>query len=135
MRKKTMKQKASLVRVGLLSARRNFEELEYVEGKRGGSLRQIPIYEGGRRCLCCGVALSIYNPDKLCRPCDGAIERWKLFPAIRSETEREMAPHCRQYVVEKCTKRKKVNNAVGGEVSSGSWARTMGKNMSRKKED
>lgn len=69
------------------------------------SIIQTPKGKSSRRCKCCGAPLSIYNPGKLCRPCDEAVEKWRLFPAQRTETEREMAEHCRRYALEKCLKK------------------------------
>jgi len=80
-----------------------------------------------RKCKCCGATLSIHNNDNFCWPCDKAIQEWKLFPWHRDDLEREMQPHCLDYVREHCAKKKKGRNGVGGEISSGSFARAMGR--------
>jgi len=115
------------------------EVAEEAAGEEGYSAlrseRPVETYEEGRKCQRCGASLNRYNDsrDKLCSPCDAAIEKWKLFPMCRSDHEREMAPHCLRYVAEKLTKGKRVSNAVGGEVSGGSWARATGRKMPKKK--
>lgn len=97
--------------------------------------RPVGTHGEGRKCRCCGASLSRYNDsrDDLCYPCDAAIKKWKLFPTSRSTREQEMAPHCLIYVAEKCTKGKKVRNAVGGETSGGSSGLATGRKMPKKK--
>ncbi len=80
-----------------------------------------------RKCKCCGAALSVRNTDNLCWHCDSAIQKWKLFPWQRAELEREMDLHCLDYVHEHCTKKKKSADKDGLEVSSGSYARALGR--------
>ncbi len=60
--------------------------------------KSIETFGSGRKCECCGCALARSNPDRFCRPCDGAIQRWKDFSWLRAELEREMGEHCLNYV-------------------------------------
>lgn len=87
----------------------------------------IQLSPSGRRCICCDAPLSRYNSNKLCWPCDKAIAEWKNFPMNRSELEKTMAKHCLNYVREHYSGKKRASNAVGGEVSSGSFARAVGR--------
>jgi hypothetical protein len=86
-----------------------------------------------RRCKCCNTVLSIRNLDNLCWPCDKAIQEWKNFPWKRAELEREMAKHCLDYVEEHCAKKKKGCDESREEVSSGSFARAIGRKTIERK--
>lgn len=103
------------------------------EEKISEIVQPLPTIPGRRRCECCGATLAMYNTDKLCWPCDRVIAEWKNFSANRSSIEREMSPHCLRYVTEKFSGRKKTGNAVGGEISSGSWARASGRKQIERK--
>jgi hypothetical protein len=107
-----------------------------VQESPDGSRKKEPAVQvapPGRRCICCGATLSIYNMDKLCWPCDKAIAEWKNFSLNRFEIEKRMASHCLCYVRENCSRRKKASGAVGGEVSSGSFARAVGRKQTERK--
>jgi hypothetical protein len=96
-------------------------------------IQPSPANPNKRKCECCGAALATYNTDNLCWPCDKAIAEWMNFPMNRSEIERSMSSHTLKYVSEKLTGRKRASNAVGGEISSGSWARATGRKQIERK--
>jgi hypothetical protein len=107
-----------------------------VQESPDGSRKKEPAVQvapPGRRCICCDATLSIYNMDKLCWPCDKAIAEWKNFSLNRFEIEKRMESHCLRYVRENCSGRKKASGAVGGEVSSGSFARAVGRKQTERK--
>lgn len=89
--------------------------------------RPIETFKEGRRCKCCNCFLVSSNSDNICHPCDKAIQEWKNFPWRRPELEREMGLHCLNYVREHCAKKKKGRSGHGEEVSSGSFARAVGR--------
>lgn len=103
------------------------------EDKISETVQSLPTIPGRRRCECCGATLAMYNTDKLCWPCDRVIAEWRNFPARRQEFEREMSEHCLGYIRKKILPRKKAGNAVGGEISSGSWARASGRKQIERK--
>ncbi|MFA5413654.1 MAG: hypothetical protein WC348_03890 [Patescibacteria group bacterium] len=90
--------------------------------------RPIETFKAGRRCKCCSCFLASSNSDNICHPCDKAIQEWKNFPWRRPELEREMEPHCLQFVHEHLAKKNKARGVTGGgERSSGSFARAIGR--------
>jgi len=95
--------------------------------------RPIETFGGGRRCKCCNCFLGGSNPDNFCRPCDKAIQEWKIFPWRRIELEREMGQHCLDYVRERYAEKKKRRDASAEEVSSGSFARAIGRKTVERK--
>ena len=114
---------------------KNLPEVEICQPASGGgeeagqAIQPSPANSGKRKCECCGTVLSMYNTDNLCRPCDRTINAWQLFPHLRRETN--LPEHCRDYIESRGARRRR---EIDEGVSSGSWARAMGKNMSRKKE-
>lgn len=101
-----------------------------VQESPDGSRKKEPVVHlspPGRKCVCCGAALSVYNTDKLCRPCDSAIQRWRLFPMDRSRHEKEMARHCLRYVREKFSSKNDDGEVAEEEMPSGSWVRAVGR--------
>lgn len=116
----------------MLAERQGKEPKDGGTANEGGysALRQehpIETFKAGRRCKCCNCFLGGSNPDNICHPCDKAIQEWKNFPWRRPELEREMGPHCLNYVREHCAKKKKGRSGHGEEVSSGSFARAVGR--------
>lgn len=105
---------------------------ESADGSRKGE-PAVQVAPPGRKCICCGATLSRYNADRLCWPCDKAIAEWKNFSMNRFDIEKRMAEHCLHYVRENCSGRRKVSNAVGGEISSGSFARATGRKQVERK--
>lgn len=96
----------------------------------GAEARRDKGLPEGRRCECCGCALASDHNDKLCRPCDGSIQKWKIFPWLRSQMR--LLDHCQKYIDERYGKR--AGRDEGGEIPiGGSWARAMGHDKSRKK--
>ena len=90
--------------------------------------RPIETFGGGRRCKCCSCFLASSNSDNICHPCDKAIQEWENFPWRRPELEREMEPHCLQFVHERLAKKSKARGVTGSEEkSSGSFARAIGR--------
>lgn len=89
--------------------------------------RPIETFKAGRRCKCCNCFLASSNSDNICHPCDKAIQEWKNFPRRRPELEREMEPRCLDYVRQHCANKKKTRSGSGEEVSSGSFARAIGR--------
>lgn len=48
-------------------------------------------YPKGRRCDDCSCVLSIYNPDKVCRPCAGPDRKLLGLSALSGTYEEEVA--------------------------------------------